>query len=84
MPNISVIVTVGIVITSIITIVSVANSTFDDYVGERDQRNLKYALDDCGSLFHEGLELDNCIEKSIRVFGTNEQKQQLMQIHYDP
>ena len=52
------------------------NSNYQEVAKARDQRNLQLTLDDCKKLFDEGLERDNCFEKSINAFGTNEQKQQ--------
>ena len=72
----AILITLGIVFGSIIVIVIVGNSTFDDYVSERDQRNLQQSLNDCKVLFVEGYEQDDCFDKSIKVFGTNKQKQQ--------
>ena len=79
-----IVITLGIVFGSVIVIGIVANSTFDDYVSERDQRNLQYSLNDCKGLFAEGYERDDCIEKSINAFGTDEQKQQWSQIKCIP
>ena len=52
------------------------NSNYQEVAQVRDQRNLQLTLDDCKRLFDEGLERDNCIEKSIITFGTEEQKKQ--------
>ncbi|MDH3394843.1 MAG: hypothetical protein OEL52_01665 [Nitrosopumilus sp.] len=72
----AILITLGIVFGSVIVIIIVANSTFDDYVLERDQRNLQYSLNDCKVLFVDGYEQDDCFEKSINAFGTDKQKQQ--------
>ena len=71
-----ILITLGIIFGSVIVITIVANSTFDDYVSERDQRNLQYSLNDCKVLFVEGYERDDCFEKSINALGTDRQKQQ--------
>jgi len=82
--NSVIVVTLGIVFGSVIVVGIVTNSTFDDYVSERDQRNLQYSLNDCKILFVQGYERDDCIEKSINAFGTDEQKQQWSQIKRIP
>lgn len=51
-------------------------SNYDAYVAERDQRNLQVAVEDCKSLFAQGAEQENCITKSLDVFGTDYQKAQ--------
>jgi len=80
----AILITLGIVFGSIIVIVIVGNSTFDDYVSERDQRNLQNSLNDCKILFVDGYERDDCFEKSIDVFGTDRQKQQWRSGFYNP
>ena len=70
-----ILITLGIIFGSVVAIVVVANSTFDDYVSERDQRNLQFSLNDCKVLFVDGYEQDVCFEKSINAFGTDKQKQ---------
>lgn len=82
--NSVIMITLGIVFGSVIVIGIVANSTFDDYVSERDQWNLQYSLNDCKVLFVEGYEQDDCFEKSINAFGTAEQKHQWSQIKRIP
>ena len=82
--KIAILVTLGIVFGSVIVIVIIANSTFDDYVSERDQRNLQYSLNDCKVLFTDGYERDDCFEKSINAFGTDKQKQQWQSGFYNP
>ena len=52
------------------------NSNYQEVAKVRDQRNLQLTLDDCKRLFDEGIERDNCFEKSFNAFGTEEQKQQ--------
>ena len=73
--NSVILVTLGIVFGSVIVIIIITNSTFDDYVSERDQRNLQYSLNDCKALFVNGYERDDCFEKSINALGTDKQKQ---------
>lgn len=51
-------------------------SNYDAYVAERDQRNLQAAVEDCKNLFAQGAEQENCITKSLDVFGTDYQKAQ--------
>ena len=82
--NISVAITLGVIFLAVIAVIVIGNSTFEDYVTERDQRNLQIALEDCKSLFNQGLEQDNCIKKSIKTFGTDEQKKQEISIYYNP
>ena len=79
-----ILITLGIVFGSVIVIVIVANSTFDNYVSERDKRNLQYSLNDCKVLFVDGHERDDCFEKSINAFGTEKQKQQWKSGFYNP
>ena len=52
------------------------SSNYDVYVAERDQRNLQLAVDDCKKLFPQGIEQEECITKSLNVFGTEYQKAQ--------
>jgi len=83
--NSAILVTLGIVFGSVVVIAIIANSTFDDYVSERDQRNLQYSLNDCKALFVDGYEQeDDCFEKSINAFGTYKQKQQWKSGFYNP
>ena len=82
--NSTILITLGIIFGSVIVIIIVANSTFDDYVSERDQRNLKYSLNDCKALFVDGYERDDCFEKSINALGTDKQKQQWKSGFYNP
>jgi hypothetical protein len=60
------------------------NSNYDEVSTARDQRNLQLSLDDCKRLFVEGDERDNCFEKSILVFGSDEQIHQWELRHYQP
>ena len=82
--NSTILITLGIIFGSVIVIAIVANSTFDDYVSERDQRNLQYSLNDCKALFVDGYERDDCFEKSINALGTDKQKQQWNSGFYNP
>ena len=82
--NTAILITLGIVFGSIIVIIIIANSTFDGYVSERDQRNLQYSLNDCKALFVDGYERDDCFEKSINTLGTDKQKQQWKSGFYNP
>ena len=82
--NSTILITLGIVFGSVVVIVIIANSTFDDYVSERDQRNLQYSLNDCKALFVDGYDRDDCFEKSINAFGTDKQKQQWQSGFYNP
>ena len=66
---------------SIVVVVAVivgimGSSNYDVYVAERDQRNLQLAVDDCKKLFPQGTEQEECITKSLDVFGTDYQKEQ--------
>ena len=79
-----ILVTLGIVFGSVVAIAVVANSTFDNYVSERDQRYLQFSLNDCKALFVDGYEQDECFEKSINAFGTEKQKQQWRSGFYNP
>ena len=60
------------------------NSNYQEVTKVRDQRNLQLTLDDCKRLFDEGFERNNCFEKSINAFGTDEQKQQWKLEYYNP
>ena len=82
--NSAILITLGIVFGSVIVIIIVANSTFDDYVSERDQLNLQYSLNDCKALFADGYARDDCFEKSIGALGTDKQKQQWKSGFYNP
>ena len=54
----------------------IGNLNYQEVSTARDQRNLKLSLDDCKRLFDEGDEKDNCFEKSINAFGSDEQLKQ--------
>ena len=82
--NSTILITLAIVFGSVIVVIIIANSTFDDYVSERDQRNLQYSLNDCKALFVDVYERDDCFEKSINAFGTDKQKQQWQSGFYNP
>ena len=82
--NSAILITLGIVLGSVVVITIVVNSTFDDYVLERDQRNLQYSLNDCKALFVDEYKQDDCFEKSINAFGTDRQKQQWQSGFYNP
>ena len=60
------------------------NSNYQDVASVRDQKHLKLTIDDCKKLFSEGIERDDCLEKSINAFGTDEQKQQWELGYYTP
>ena len=63
------------IVVAIIVIV-MGNSNYQEVASIRDQKHLRLSLEDCKRLFDAGLERDNCFEKSINAFGTEEQKQQ--------
>ena len=60
------------------------NSNYQEIASIRDQHNLQLSLEDCKRLFGEGIERNNCFEKSFQVFGTNEQMKQWEQGYYSP
>ncbi len=60
------------------------NSNYQDVASMRDQKNLQLTINDCKRLFDSGLERDDCFEKSINTFGTDEQKQQWRLGYYNP
>ncbi|WP_428324741.1 hypothetical protein [Nitrosopumilus sp.] len=62
------------IIAIIVGIMGISN--YDVYVAERDQRNLQLAVDDCKKLFPLGTDQEDCITKSLDVFGTEYQKEQ--------
>lgn len=59
-----------------------ANSNYEQYTVERDQRNLQISVTDCKNLFSPGVQQDQCITKSLDVFGTEYQREQWNQ-RYD-
>ncbi|HSG84484.1 MAG: hypothetical protein ACE5RS_05875 [Nitrosopumilus sp.] len=67
---------VAIVFAIAIGIGILGNSNYEQYVVERDQRNLQASVADCKNLFSQGIKQDECITKSIDVFGTEYQKAQ--------
>ena len=67
---------VAVVMTIGIIVGIMGSYNYQDVAQVRDQRNLQLTLEDCKKLFNEGLERDNCFEKSYDAFGTEEQKQQ--------
>ena len=75
---ISVVIVVGIILGIM------GNSNYQEVEKVRDQRNLQLTLEDCKKLFDAGLERDNCFEKSINAFGTDEQKQQWELGYWNP
>lgn len=60
------------------------NSNYQEVISARDQRHLQLTLEDCKRLFDEGLERNNCFEKSIKTFGTDEQKRQWQSQYFEP
>ncbi|RMW38121.1 MAG: hypothetical protein EA447_04030 [Nitrosopumilus sp.] len=70
------IIPLSIVIVVAIIVGIMGSSNYDVYVAERDQRNLQLAVDDCKKLFPQGTEQEECITKSLDVFGTDYQKKQ--------
>ena len=61
-----------------------ANSNYQEIAAMRDQRNLQLSLNDCERLFDTGLDRVDCIDKSINVFGTEQQKQQWRAGYFNP
>lgn len=64
---------VGIVMIIAISIGIMWNSNYQEIATIRDQNNLQLTVNDCRTLFDEGEDLDACLDKSIRAFGTPEQ-----------
>ena len=64
------------VIVIIVTVIvgAIDNSNHQEVMSIRDQKHLQLNLEDCKRLFDTGIELDDCFEKSINAFGTNEQQ----------
>ena len=73
------VVVLGIVFAVAIGIGILTNSNYEQYVVERDQRNLQASVADCKNLFSQGMKQDDCITKSLDVFGTDYQKAQWKQ-----
>ena len=61
-----------------------ANSNYQEVATIRDQRNLQLSLNDCKRLFDTGIERSDCFDKSIKVFGTEQQKQQWKVGYFNP
>ena len=70
------VVVLGIVFAVAIGVGIMGNSNYEQYVVERDQRNLQASVADCKNLFSQGFKQDECITKSLEVFGTDYQKVQ--------
>ena len=71
----------NLIIVSILFVVAIGigllgNSNYETYILARDQRNLQATVDDCKNMFPMGLQRDGCIENSLRIFGTDYQKEQ--------
>ena len=75
---------VGIVMIIAIAIGIMWNSNYQEIATIRDQNNLQLTINDCRGLFSEGKELDACLDKSIRAFGTPEQVSQWEQRGMNP
>ena len=73
------IIPLSIVVVVAVIIGIMGSSNYDLYVAERDQRNLQLAVDDCKKLYPQGTEQEECITKSLDVFGTDYQKEQWSQ-----
>lgn len=73
-----------IVIIIAIIIGVIGQSNYQEVTSIRDQRNLELSLNDCKRLYDPGLELGECYEKSINVFGTEQQKQQWQSGYFSP
>lgn len=69
---------VPLVIVFVVAIIvgMMGTSNYDAYVAERDQRNLQIAVEDCKNLFAQGTAQEDCISKSLDVFGTDYQRTQ--------
>ena len=73
------IIPLSIVIVVAVIVGIMGSSNYDVYVTERDQRNLQLTVDDCKKLFPQGIDQEDCITKSLDVFGTEYQKEQWSQ-----
>ena len=62
----------------------IANSNYQEITTMRDQRNLQLSLNDCKRLFVTGSDRADCFDKSINVFGTEQEKQQWKAGYFDP
>ena len=75
---------VGIVMIIAVIIGIMWNSNYQEIATIRDQNNLQLTVNDCRTLFDEGEDLDACLDKSIRAFGTPEQIAQWEQRNKNP
>ena len=75
---------VGIVMIIAVIIGIMWNSNYQEIATIRDQNNLQLTVNDCRTLFDEGEDLDACLDKSIRAFGTPEQIVQWEQRNMNP
>ena len=75
---------VGVVMLIAIIIGVMWNSNYQEIATIRDQNNLQLTINDCKTLFDEGPELDACLDKSIRAFGTPEQISQWEKRYTNP
>ena len=75
---------VGIVMIIAVIIGIMWNSNYQEIATIRDQNNLQITVNDCRTLFDEGEDLDACLDKSIRAFGTPEQIAQWEQRNMNP
>lgn len=75
---------VGIVMIIAVIIGIMWNSNYQEIATIRDQNNLQLTVNDCRTLFDEGEDLDACLDKSIRAFGTPEQIAQWEQRNMNP
>ena len=75
---------VGIVMIIAVIIGIMWNSNYQEIATIRDQNNLQLTMNDCRALFDDGKDLDACLDKSIRAFGTAEQISQWEQRNANP
>ena len=75
---------VGVVMVIAIIIGVMWNSNYQEIATIRDQNNLQLTISDCKALFDEGDELNACLDKSIRAFGTPEQIAQWELEYFSP
>lgn len=81
MNNLIIIIIVGIIAA---VVLAMGQSNYQEVSTIRDQRNLELSLNDCKRLYDPGLQLGDCYEKSINVFGTEEQKLQWQSGYFRP
>ncbi|MBT8243274.1 MAG: hypothetical protein HKP34_06215 [Nitrosopumilus sp.] len=81
MNNLIIIIIVGIIAA---VVLAMGQSNYQEVSTIRDQRNLELSLNDCKRLYDPGLQLGDCYEKSINVFGTEEQKLQWQSGYFNP